>query len=128
MRHEIAHKGDAAVVGRPEQYAVTMGHRSRAVVLRMQRLVARFGEYVVGERDVVVGTPGARYFIDRPAERTVIDDHIAHRLRRGAFDLEGIAIVGIRTVGVVSRADTDVLDEHVGAGDLDRGTADHDAG
>ena len=128
MRHEIAHKSDAAVVGRAEQHAVTMRHRARAVVLRMQRLVERFGENVVGESDVVVGTPGARDFVDGPAERAMIDDHVAHRLLRAAFDLERIAIVGIRTVGVVSRADTDVLDEHVGGGDLDRGTADHDAG
>ena len=43
-------------------------------------------------------------------------------------DLERIAIVGIRTVGVVSGAYADVLDEHVGSGDPEGGTADHDAG
>ena len=43
-------------------------------------------------------------------------------------DLERIAIVGVRTVGVVSGAHADVLDEHVGSGDHDGGAADHDAG
>ena len=80
------------------------------------------------ESDVVVGTPGARDFVDGPAERAVIDDHVAHWPLSGAGDLERIAIVGIRTVGVVSRADTDVLDEHAGSDDPDAGTADHDAG
>ena len=56
------------------------------------------------------------------------DDHVAHRLRSSALDLERIAIVGIRTVGVVSRANTDVLDEHIGSSDLDRDATDNDAG
>ncbi len=94
--------------------------------LWMERIVERFGEYIVAERDVIPAAPHACQLIDRPLERAMIDDDVLERVRR--LDLERIAVFGIRTFGVIARTHAQVLHEHVGSGDSQTAASQHDAG
>ena len=114
VRHEIADHGDASAAGgRSQQYAIAMLHEARAGGVGMKRVVQWLREDVVGESDVVVGTPDARHFVDGPAERAMVDDHVRHGFFRAALELERIAVVGIRAVRIVAGAHANVLHQDV---------------
>jgi hypothetical protein len=95
---------------------------------KLDGLVERLGEDVVRQRDVVVRPPDAQRLVDGPAERAVVDHDVAHRLGGGAFDLERVAVGRVRSHRIVTRANAQVLDQHVGGLDLDRRAANRDAG
>jgi hypothetical protein len=97
------------------------------VAVRVQRLVERLGEDVVGEGDVVVRTPDAHGLVDGPAERAVVHHYVAHRLGNCAFDLECVAVRRIGADPVVAHAYAQVLDQDVRRLDLDGCAANQDA-